>query len=266
MYYLKLYFNLMEAGLRSQMQYKASFILQLLGNLLITTTEFMAIVFIFGKFSHIKGWSLWEVGLLYGMTSVSFATSEIVARGFHVFDRMIRLGNFDRVLLRPAGVLIQILAAELELRKLGRLTQGLVVMIIAWYMQGLGLNLAKIGLLIAALISGAIFYTAIFIAGATICFWSVQSTELPNMLTYGGVEASSYPIPVYKRWFRNTLIFVIPLAFINYFPALYLLDRPDPLGLPYLMRFLFPLASAAAMIAAVKFWDYGVRHYKSTGS
>jgi ABC-2 type transport system permease protein len=86
------------------------------------------------------------------------------------------------------------------------------------------------------------------------------------MLTYGGVEASSYPISVYKRWFRNTLIFVIPLAFVNYFPALYLLGKTDPTGLPYIMRFLFPLASTAAMILSVKFWNYGVRHYKSTGS
>jgi len=266
MYYLKLYFNLMGAGLRSQMQYKASFILQFIGHLFITSTEFMAIVFIFVKFSHIKGWSLWEVGLLYGMTSVSFATSEIVIRGFHVFDRMIRLGNFDRVLLRPAGVFVQILAAEVELRKLGRLLQGLVVMIIAWYMLGLRLDPAKIGFLIATLVNGTVFYAGIFIAGATICFWSVQSTELPNMLTYGGVEASSYPISVYKSWFRNTLIFIIPLAFINYFPALYILGKPDPLGLPYLMRFLFPLASALMMILSVKFWNYGVQHYKSTGS
>ena len=266
MYYLKLYFNLMGAGLRSQMQYKASFIMQFMGHLLITTTEFMAIVFIFGKFSHMKGWSLWEVGLLYGMTSMSFASSEILARGFHVFDRMIRLGNFDRVLLRPAGVFIQILAADLELRKLGRWLQGLVVMIISWHMLGLRLELVKIGFLIAAVINGTIFFTAIFIAGAAICFWSVESTELPNMLTYGGAEASSYPISIYKRWFRNTLIFIIPLAFINYFPALYILGRPDPLDLPYLMRFFFPLASAIVMFPAVKFWNYGVRHYKSTGS
>ena len=256
----------MGAGLRAQMQYKVSFILRFIGHFLVTSSEFLAIVFIFGKFSHIKGWYVWEVGLLYGMTSVSFAIAEIAARGFHTFDRMIRLGTFDRILMRPAGVFIQILAAELELRKLGRLMQGIVVMGISWYMLGLGVNLVKTGFLIAAIINGTVFYAGLFIAGAAICFWSIQSTELPNMLTYGGVEASSYPISVYKGWFRNTLIFIIPLAFINYFPALYILGKPDPIGLPYLMRFLFPIASAAVMIPAIKFWNYGVNHYKSTGS
>jgi len=266
MYYLQLYFSLISAGLRSQMQYKISFILRVAGHLVITTSEFIAIVFIFGKFSHIKGWSLWEVGLLYGMTSVSFALAEMFGRGFHVFDGMIRLGTFDRVLLRPTGVFVQILAAEVDIRRLGRLTQGIVVIIISWYMLGLRANPIMIIFLAAAVVSGMIFYMALFIAGAAMCFWSVQSTELPNMLTYGGVEASSYPISAYKGWFRNTLIFVIPLAFINYFPALYILDKPDPLGLPYFMRFLFPLAAAVVTIPAIKFWNYGVQHYKSTGS
>ncbi len=266
MYYLKLYFSLMSACLRSQMQYKASFIMRFIGHFLVTSSEFLAIVFIFGKFSHLKGWIIWEVGLLYGMTSVSFASSEILSRGFHVFDTMIRLGTFDRVLLRPAGVFIQILAAELDLRKLGRLLQGFLIMGIAWYMLGLGMDLTKAGFLVAAIINGAVFYTALFVAGAAICFWSVQTTELPNMLTYGGVEASSYPVSVYRGWFRNTLIFIIPLAFINYFPALYVLDKADPIGLPYFMRFLFPLASTVVMIPAIKFWNYGVNHYKSTGS
>lgn len=256
----------MSACLRSQMQYKASFIMRVIGHLLVTTSEFITIVFIFGKFSHLKGWTLWEVGLLYGMTSASFASAEIFGRGFHTFDNMIRMGTFDRVLLRPAGVFVQVLASELELRKLGRLMQGLVVMVISWYKLGLELSLMKVGFLAAAVINGTILFSAIFIAGAAICFWSVQSTELPNMLTYGGVEASSYPISVYKRWFRNALIFVIPLAFVNYFPALYILGRPDPLGMPYFMRFLSPLASAAVMIPAIKFWNYGVNHYKSTGS
>ncbi len=133
-------------------------------------------------------------------------------------------------------------------------------------MLDLGLNIAKVFFLIAAIINGMVFYGALFIVGAAICFWTVESSELPNMLTYGGVEALTYPVAVYKRWFRNVLIFVIPMAFVNYFPALYLLGRPDPLGLPYFMRFLFPLASAMMMAPALKFWDYGVNHYKSTGS
>ena len=248
------------------MQYRASFILQVFGQFIVTAVDFIAIIFLFNKFGTIKGWSLWEVGLLYGMTSVSFAIAEMSSRGFDLFSRIIRLGEFDRFLIRPVGVFVQIMASDFDIRKLGRIMQGLVVLIFSWYMLDLGPNPIKIIFIIASVLNGTLFYMAIIIAGAGVCFWSIESTELPNMLTYGGVEALSYPVSIYKRWFRNTLIFIIPLAFINYFPALYILDRQDPLGLPYVMRFLFPLASAFVLTIAIKFWNYGVQHYQSTGS
>jgi len=266
MYYLKLYFVLIGAILRAQMQYKVSFIMQVIAAFIVTFTDFIAIMFIFSKFDNIKGWTLWEVGLLYGMTSVSFSIAEMVARGFDMFSRMVRLGDFDRLLLRPAGIFIQLITSEFDLRKIGRISQGLMVLIVAWVKLGIGFGLIKLIFLLAALTNGILFYMALLIAGAAICFWSVESTELPNMFTYGGVESTSYPIPIYRRWFRNILIFVIPLAFVNYFPALFILSKPDPLGLPYFMRFIFPLASAVVMIPALKFWNFGVKHYQSTGS
>jgi len=266
MYSIKMYLSLIGACLRSQMQYRASFIMQLIGQFIVTSTDFIAIIFMFNKFKSIKGWSLWEVGLLYGMTSTSFAIAEMAARGFDLFSRMIRMGDFDRVLLRPSGIFVQVLSADFDLRKIGRILQDLLALAISWHMLGMGADPLKLTFVTASVTNGIIFYLAIIIAGAAICFWSIESTELPNMLTYGGVEALSYPVPVYKRWFRNAIIFIIPLAFVNYFPALYILGKPDPLGLPYFMRFLFPLASAVVMIPAIKFWNYGVQHYQSTGS
>ncbi len=247
------------------MQYRASFVLQVFGQFIATGVDFIAIAFLLSKFGTIKGWSLWEVGLLYGMTSVSFAIAEMFSRGFDLFSKIIRLGEFDRFLIRPVGIFVQLMASDFDMRKLGRILQGLIVMIISWHMLDLGPNTLKIAFTIVSVLNGTLFYMAIIIAGAGICFWSIESTELPNILTYGGVETLSYPISIYKRWFRNALIFIIPLAFVNYFPALYILDRQDPLGLPYIMRFLFPLASAFILTLAIKFWNYGVQHLSKYG-
>lgn len=263
---IKLYLTLIMAVIRSQMQYRASFIMLSISQFIATFSDFIAILFIFGKFQNIKNWTLWEVGLLYGMTSVSFAISDMLCRGFDMFSRTIRFGDFDRILVRPAGVFLQVLSSDVDIRKLGRILQGLLVLVIAWYMLDIGLDPLKIIFLIISLISGLLFYIAIFVSGATICFWSIESTELPNMFTYGGVEATSYPITIYNRWFRNALIFVVPLAFVNYFPALFLLGKPDPLGFPYWVSFLSPLVSLMLMIFSLLFWNFGIRHYQSTGS
>lgn len=266
MYHIRLYFTLINAAFRSQMQYRISFFLQFIGQFIITFIDFLAILFIFQKFSSIKGWTLWEVGLLYGMTSISFAIAEIMARGFDMFDRIIRFGELDRYLLRPVGIFIQIFTADVDIRKFGRLLQAIIILCISWYRLGLEINIIKIVFLALSVFCGSFFYISLLIIGSTVCFWSIQSVELPNMLTYGGVETSSYPISAYRRWFRNVFIFFIPLAFVNYFPALYLLGKPDPLCMPRFLSFIFPLAPAIMMFIAVRFWNFGIRHYTSTGS
>jgi ABC-2 type transport system permease protein len=56
------------------------------------------------------------------------------------------------------------------------------------------------------------------------------------------------------------------MAFINYYPSLYLLDKPDPFGLPAWVPFLAPLVALISLRLALAAWQVGVRHYQSTGS
>ena len=104
------------------------------------------------------------------------------------------------------------------------------------------------------------------VLGAAFCFWTVQAKEATHVFTYGGDGLASYPLDVYRGSVRRFFTFVVPLAFVNYEPALYLLGRPDPLGLPDAARLLSPVA-ALAMAGLARFgWQQGVRHYQSTGS
>ena len=71
---------------------------------------------------------------------------------------------------------------------------------------------------------------------------------------------------IYQASVRQFFTFVVPLAFVSYEPALFLLGRPDPLGLPDAVRLLSPVA-ALIMIGVARYsWQQGVRHYQSTGS
>jgi ABC-2 type transport system permease protein len=109
-------------------------------------------------------------------------------------------------------------------------------------------------------------FLAIFIVGAATAFWTPQTGELTNMFSFGGQFMTSYPMHIYQSWMRSIFTFVIPLAFVNYYPALYLLGKPDPLGLPLWTPFLAPLLAGAVLGGAAAFWRVGVRRYQSTGS
>ena len=107
---------------------------------------------------------------------------------------------------------------------------------------------------------------ALFVAGATVTFWTIDSIEAVNMLTYGGNELISYPMHIYPRWLRRFFTFVVPAILITSAPALSLLDQPDPLGLPGWVAWCTPAVAAAASALAAIAWRFGIRHYRSTGS
>jgi ABC-2 type transport system permease protein len=114
--------------------------------------------------------------------------------------------------------------------------------------------------------AAALLFSAVLIAGATASFWSPQSHEAANIFTFGGQFMTSYPMHIYQRWLVSLFTFIIPLAFINYYPSLYLLDKRDPLGLPAWISFLSPVVALAAFGGALAVWRVGVRRYQSTGS
>jgi ABC-2 type transport system permease protein len=265
---LKLYFRLTTINLRAQMQYRASFLLDTLGTALITLVEFTSLAAVFTRFGGIGGWTLGEVAFLYGLVEMGFGTMDMVFSGFDpgFFSLQIRRGAFDQFLLRPVSLVLQVFTSEFIIRRLGRIAQGMLIF-------GLGLSLTpitwttgKLLYLPLVFISVVIFFGGLFVIGATTCFWTVEPLEAINIFTYGGSAMLAYPMHIYGDWFRRFFTFVVPGALLIYYPALYFLGKPDPFGLPTLMRFLAPLAGFGVLAAAFGFWSLGVRKYTSTGT
>jgi ABC-2 type transport system permease protein len=263
---LRLYFRYIAISIRGQLQYRASFIIQSIAHFMVTGFEFLGLVAVFGRFKAIQGWSLAEVGLFYGIISIAFALSESISRGFDVFHRLVRAGDFDRMLLRPRTAAMQVLGQELQLMRIGRLSQALIILILSAGALQVDWTLGRIALLIGAILGGACLFIGLFILQATLSFWTVESLEIANCTTYGGVEAAQFPLTIYRPWLRRFFTFVIPLATINYFPAMAILGRSDPLGTPAILHWLAPLAGVAFLAICLQFWRFGVRHYTSTGS
>jgi ABC-type uncharacterized transport system permease subunit len=94
----------------------------------------------------------------------------------------------------------------------------------------------------------------------------VESGEVGNAFTYSGRDFASYPVTVFDGWFRTVFAYALGFAFVAYQPALALLGRPDPLGLPVWAGYLSPLVALVAAVLATLVWRTGVRHYRSTGS
>ena len=261
-----LYLRFIGARIRGQMQYRASFVLEVISRFLVSGLELTAIFILFHRFSSVGGWDVGEIAFLYGLVTISFAFHEVVAQSFEDLTTTIRQGEFDRILLRPITPLVQVLASDFQLKRLGRALTGVLALGLALPRVHIVWTVGKVLYLPVVILCGVLLFAAIDLIGGTLCFWTIERTEVINVFTNGGVFMSSYPISIYQAWIRRTFTFLIPIAFVAYYPGLYFLDRTDPLGLPRFASFLTPVATLAFCTAALAFWEWGVRHYQSTGS
>ena len=261
----RLYLRYVANCLRAQMLYPTAFSLRLITQFLITITEFGGLYALFIRFGHIRGWTFPEIALFYGVVSVAFAVADTTCRGFDMFGpQFVKTGDFDRVLLRPRPATLQLMGFEFGFTSLGRVLQGLVAVGIAVVLLKIDWNIGKALLIMWAMTGGFALFFAILMLQATLSFWTVESLELVNTITYGGIEAAQYPLDIYAAWFRKFLIFVVPLGCVVYFPVATVLGRTDVI--PAWAGALTPLAGFLFMGVAALAWRRGISRYTSTGS
>jgi ABC-2 type transport system permease protein len=263
-----LYLRLISIRIRGQMQYRMSFLLDVFTAASITGVSFLTLLLVLQKFEGIGGWKLWEVAFLYGMVETAFGIMDMLFSGFDpaFFGNRVRLGAFDQMLLRPVNIYVQVFGSEFTLRRLGRILQGLVVLGLTFANLDIAWSAGKL-LYLPVVIAGMVcFFGGLFVIGATITFWTVESIEVINIFTYGGNEMMSYPMHIYPDWMRQFFTFIIPGIFMNYYPALYILGKADPFGMPAFAPWLAPFVGLGVLAISLKFLGFGLAHYQSTGT
>jgi ABC-2 type transport system permease protein len=124
----------------------------------------------------------------------------------------------------------------------------------------------KVALVPVMLVCGGLIFAAVFVAGAAFQFVAQDASEVQAAFTYGGQTLLQYPPTVFGTELVRGVTFVLPLAFVNWVPAAYVLGRPYPLGLPEWAAFAPPLVAVACCAVAGSAWRAGLRTYRSTGS
>ena len=259
---MKLYLKYIRIHIKSLLQYRASFALLCFGQFFAPFLSFAGLYLLFHRFGTIAGHSFYEVAMCYAVTFLSYSLTEIIMRGFDSFAGLIRSASFDRLLLRPQNLAVQVICSRFELPRIGKFMQGLVVLVIAVAGADIAWTPLKVLMLAEMILSGMIVFSAIFIAVATISFWTIEGIELANILTDGGRDASQYPLDIYRSGFRWFFTFIVPLGMANYVPLQYIMGTSE-----YGAWTLFaPLYGLLFLVPCVGFWYFGVRHYKSAGS
>ncbi|WP_292670853.1 ABC-2 family transporter protein [Nocardioides sp.] len=254
------------AGLwvRAAWVYRTSFVTLVVANGLITGLDAVAIWIMFSQLDLLGGFALHEVALLYGASSLGLGIADTLIGSVERIGEYIRTGRLDQMLTKPLPLLLQVCADQFTLRRLGRITQAAVVF--AWAAAYVDWTPARVGVAVVMVVSGGAIFFGLFVTFSCIQFLTKDATEFANAFTYGGATLTQYPLTIFPREVMRSLTFVVPVAFVNWYPCLYLLGRDDPFGLPGWLQLCSPVAAVAMVGVALLTWRAGVRRYTSTGS
>nr|WP_308288088.1 ABC transporter permease [Streptomyces corallincola] len=251
---------------RSTMAYRASFALSTLTSFAATFFDFVAIMLMFSRVRALGGYALPEVAFLYGLSAVSFGLADLAIGSMERLGRRVRDGTLDTLLVRPAPVLAQVAADRFSPRRIGRVLQGALVL--GWALARLDVvwTAPKLLLMPVTVLSGFGIFCSVFVAGAAFQFVTQDASEVQNAFTYGGTTLLQYPPTVFGKELVRGVTFLLPLAFVNWLPACYVLGRPYPLDLPGWTAFASPLVAVACCALSGLAWRAGLHSYRSTGS
>jgi len=209
-----------KLNVKSWMEYRVDF---LIGIIAMFSSNLTSIVFfwvIFQNIIQMNGWTFWQLIFLSGL-------STLVVGIWHAFlvgvapwrvERYIRSGTFDRSLVQPVNTFVNLLISNIDDDGFGDLIAGLLILYFGATMSGIVLNLGNI-LLLTLFITGAVlifFSITIFIS--SLCFWITRSGAIADII-WSLMRFIDLPLDVYNPFITFILTFIVPIGFINYYPA-----------------------------------------------
>lgn len=223
--YFRLYRKYIQIQLQSMMQYKTSFFLTAFGQFLTAFGVFLGVSFLFQRFQQVAGFTYGQVLLCFSLNLLEFSL------------------------------------AKIDLTRIGRMIQAMGILVYGLGKSQVDWNFAKMLTVVFMLVGGTAVYAGIFLIYASVSFFTIEGLESLNIFTYGAREAGKYPISIYGEGVLKFCTFVIPYAWMQYYPLCYLLERNSRSW--YL---LLPLGAIGFLLPCYGLWRFGVHHYKSTGS
>lgn len=258
---MKYYLKSLSMHFKTDMEYKKSFIMAFIAQIFVLFSNYFIIIALFSKFNNIKGFTLYEVMLCYGIIQFGFSIYETFFRGVDKFEDLIIDGSYDRLLVRPRSIMLQIICSKADLVKLSRLIQTIIILVISIVNLQLSLTLPRVLTLIFMLMGSVMIFSAIFLIAASYCFLTVQGLEIKNLICDGGKHMAQYPIGVFKKPVVFIFTVLIPYGCVNYYPLLYLLGKSNNI-----LYMLSPFTVIIFCIFAVLLFRRGQKRYVSVGS
>lgn len=263
---LSLFFAYAKIGLKTRWQYKLDTIVTSLAVFVREAAGLVAMYLALLQFDNINGWHIDELLFLFSLIFITYAIFIVFFMALRDFSDWIKHGDFDRVMLRPRGLLTQLLLCGSDwMAAFGHGSLGIVLFLLSAGRVGIVWNGTMVLYYLVMILSGVLIQGALFLIFSSIAIYVVETQSIKGL--YWNMRSFAiYPISIYNKVIQTILIFVVPFAFVNYFPAQFFLRKPDMAAYPTWFMYLSPVVGVGLWLIAYAFWRFSLRYYKSTGN
>ncbi|MBB5078739.1 ABC transporter permease [Nonomuraea endophytica] len=246
---------------RAQLEYRGEFWMRVALGLAWQTSIIVFATVLLGRFPGMGGWSSDAVLMIAAVRMLGHAFYEVFFGRVGELAVLVQEGRFDAFLLRPLPVYRQVQLSAFPSNALGDLLVG--GSLFAWAVWSIELEWApwQIAYIVAALVGGMLVEAAVFTALSSLHLhfpsaitWSYWTEEL--MTTFG-----NYPLKILPGVISGAFTFVVPLAFVAYFPVAVLTGNTAGLGVPVAVAAAAPLIGLAAFAGSRVLWNWSLTRY-----
>lgn len=250
--YIGLTLEMTKSSILSAMEYRVTFLIQVLGMIVNDIALASVWVIFFQKFTSIKGWGFSDSVLLYAITTINFGAMMIVARGAFEMARTISRGELDYFLALPKNILWHISVSKTEISAIGDFIFGLAIFLIAG-----NPTLERTGLLIFYSVITTISLVSFTIIVQSVAFWVGNFEEAAGQIFHLLIGFTLYPQTIFSGVLKVIMLTIIPAFFIATLPVQ--LIKSFDLG----WTMVLVLYSIGISILAVLVFNTGLKRYES---
>jgi ABC-2 type transport system permease protein len=248
------------------MQYRANFVAGLLGLIVWNIVNLGLIGILVAQFTSLKDWALWQLVFLYCLWILGHSLYSLFFSHTARMEEYLIEGTFDQFLLRPASPLIQVLGREFQYLEIADALFALTGLSLAYTRLGLHWDGWHWAFLMIAVLSAVLILLGLNLLIASTAFWTGHSRGAFMVVGQFHGLVQWYPIDIFGRAFRVVVTGILPVAFLNYYPALLLLGKLDRTESGWRLGYMSPLVALLLLGIASRVWRMALRQYTSSGS
>ncbi|GFI47978.1 hypothetical protein IMSAGC019_03304 [Lachnospiraceae bacterium] len=226
MKFLSVYLNYIRMFIKAKSEYRMSFLLGIFVNIFDNFITYISLWVIFDNFKVIEGWNFYEMAILYGLFRVTDAFAGMFLwYTMNFIDEDIITGNLDVYLIRPMGLLQQMVCRRFGETYIGQIIVVVIFMVYSFERLNYTIHLWTWLYLVLVLISGTLIHAAALIVIGSLNFWFLGAKRLAGILYNGMGRFTQYPLTIFPGAVRIVLTYILPWALINYYPCLVILNK-----------------------------------------